>query len=378
MTIEVSSTVSAGVASGASSHPSARSHDSVEAAKEVGSALEAVILDVGHGNCAILRDGERCMVVDAPKGTTLFDVLEQSEIWEIEHLILSHMDEDHIKGATRLLWDARFRIGTIWYNPNGMQKSRTFEHLRKQVAESAAAGRVSARLEINSVNPKVIAVGRVRADVLHPDFEMASTGPTSYSSRFGKLTANTLSVALRISLDGANAVLLPADMDRIALDRILSLGVDLSAPVLVFPHHGGRPGDQHLAEFAEMMCAAVSPNVVIFSMERGGRYSNPAPEIVDGVRKAAPRAHIACTQFSTHCQWRNSTGPGRGVVSSSDRPAAGRQVGSCCAGTLAVIKTDSGVIFDPPLNRHLEFIKLHVADSLCKQGEVPSQRPSSN
>ncbi|MEU6685865.1 MBL fold metallo-hydrolase [Streptomyces sp. NPDC046832] len=372
MTVEGASHVTAGVSL---TSPSKQAHGLGNGDP---TPLEALILDVGHGNCAILRDGNQCMVIDAPKGGTLFDTLEQAGIWRIEHLILSHMDEDHIKGATRLLWDARFTIGTIWYNPNGMQKSRTFEHLRKQVAESAVAGRVNARLEINSINPKRISVGRVGVDVVHPDFEMASTGPTSYSSRFGRLTSNTLSVALRVSLDGHHAVLLPADMDRIALDRILGLGVDLTAPVLVFPHHGGRPGDRRLGEFAEMMCAAVSPSVVVFSMERGGRYLNPAPEIVSGVRKAAPRAHIACTQFSMHCRWRDASGPKSSTVGASVRPAAGQSMGSCCAGTLAVVKTDSGIVFDPPLNRHLEFIQQNVADSLCKQGEVPLQRPSSN
>lgn len=41
---------------------------------------ELIVLDVGHGNCAILRDTEAVTVIDCPPGTTLLDTLEQLEI----------------------------------------------------------------------------------------------------------------------------------------------------------------------------------------------------------------------------------------------------------------------------------------------------------
>jgi hypothetical protein len=36
---------------------------------------ELIVLDVGHGNCALLRDTEAVTVIDCPPTTTLLDTL---------------------------------------------------------------------------------------------------------------------------------------------------------------------------------------------------------------------------------------------------------------------------------------------------------------
>ncbi|CAL9510216.1 hypothetical protein SUDANB32_03609 [Streptomyces sp. enrichment culture] len=332
--------------------------------------LEAVVLDVGHGNCTVLRDGDRCAVVDAAPGSTLFDELEQQGIKTVEHLVLSHADLDHMGNAVKLLWDQRFSVKALWYNPDGMKSSKAWERLARQALLMYRSGQLPPPQPVHSATGDSLSFGRVKVQVLHPDIELWTHGPTKQSTSLGMLTANTLSVVLHVSLSAEPAALLAADIDALALERMLDLDGIPKAPVLVFPHHGGLCGDGDPKRFAKALCDAVQPDVVLFSMARGGRYENPNPQIVEGVRESAPNAHIACTQLSSHCH--------KDIVMMSRqdlsrRPAAGRSTGACCAGSVSVEWTDSGIQLHPTPGTHRAFVDL-VTDPLCRRAPVPGPR----
>ena len=53
---------------------------------------ELIILDVGHGNCALIRDANNVIVVDCPPGGTLAETIENLAIKEILHILISHSD----------------------------------------------------------------------------------------------------------------------------------------------------------------------------------------------------------------------------------------------------------------------------------------------
>ncbi|MGW0757229.1 ComEC/Rec2 family competence protein [Streptomyces sp. NPDC002814] len=343
---------------------------------EITSTLEVVVLDVGHGNCAVVRDDDHCVVIDAPPGTTLFDELERCGITSIDHLVLSHSDLDHMGSAVKLLWDTRFTIGTIWYNPDSTKQSRAWQNLARQAHLRYREGHLlNGQRNLNTASTAELSFSnRVTIEVVHPDLEMATLGPSDTVTPLGKLTPNTLSAVLRISLEGEPAVLLPADIDALALRRMISLNENIAARVLVFPHHGGKAKTSDSRLFASSLCKAVQPDLVIFSMARGGRFSNPDPEMVSGVRSAAPNAHIACTQLSTHCHRET---PLPGVQQHLNLHAsAGSSAGSCCAGTVTVSHTPSGLQISPSLERHKQFIDL-LERPICRASviELPSPRP---
>jgi len=92
-------------------------------------------------------------------------------------------------------------------------------------------------------------------------------------------------------------LLLPGDMDWVGLDNLLEACPQPNARVLVFPHHGGTPHGGREREFARTHVPGVKPELVLFSIGRGV-HNTPRPEIVAGVRAAAPSAHVMCTQLS--------------------------------------------------------------------------------
>ena len=60
------------------------------------------ILDVGHGQCVVLQDARGTVIFDAGSGPTLLEFLHESGIAEIDAVIISHADADHLSGLVSL------------------------------------------------------------------------------------------------------------------------------------------------------------------------------------------------------------------------------------------------------------------------------------
>ncbi len=324
--------------------------------------LDVTILDVGHGNSALVRDGDICAVIDAAPGSTVLDELEAIGCQHIEHLVISHSDKDHAGGGATLLLDDSRTIGTVWFNADGEKQSEIWQRLLRAVHTRYRRGGLAGQQSIHIESGQVLRCGRARLEVSHPSILMAGTGPTGRTSPYGKLTTNAVSVVIRVHLAEQPAVLLGADMDATSLQSIQELGSELRAPVLVFPHHGGLPGKSDPREFARTLSRLVEPDLVVFSIKSGLRPSNPDPRIVAGVREGAPDAHIACTQLSIHCHASDTPLPHNHLAS---RAAAGRRIGRCCAGTITVAYTADGLAYDPPLESHRKFVSAFVGTPLC-------------
>lgn len=186
-------------------------------------------------------------------------------------------------------------------------------------------------------------------------------GPGSTYHSAGKIDANSVSAIISVSVGDTRIALLPADVDGIGLEDLLNTGRDLSAQVLVYPHHGGRPGSRTSPrEFGEKLLSAVQPRMVVFSIGRE-MYSNPNPDIVRLLRKMLPDARIACTQLSKHCAVESVGHSGSHLESAFAR---GKQRHECCAGTI-IVPLDEPSAPLPQTESHLDFIRSHAPTALC-------------
>lgn len=332
--------------------------------------LSATILDVGHGNSAVVRDGDLSAVIDAAPGDIVLRELERIKAKRIEHLVISHSDQDHAGGGPRVLLDDARTIGIVWFNADAMKNTKIWRRLLMAVQTRVRRGGCDGHQMLHTEIPQTLRCGRARLEVCHPSILMAGTGPTADSEEFGKLDTNTLSIVIRVHLDEKAAVLLAADMDAKALAHIQDNGRDLRAPVLVFPHHGGLPGSGDPESFARTLTELVAPQLVIFSIRSGLRPANPHRGIVTGVRRGAPNAHIACTQLSVHCHDRDQlVSEGHLAVS----PADGRKSGRACAGSIVIASTPQGLVIDPSVVKHRAFVDVGVSTPLCR-AILPLQR----
>ncbi len=75
------------------------------------------ILDVGHGNITILRDGYDVVVVDCgARGSSLLEYLTRENISSINVIFLSHADQDHIGGLLTVLASSEFEVKEVYIN----------------------------------------------------------------------------------------------------------------------------------------------------------------------------------------------------------------------------------------------------------------------
>lgn len=117
------------------------------------------------------------------------------------------------------------------------------------------------------------------------------------------------------------------------------ISMPMNAPILVFPHHGGRPGTCNPAKFVKDICAAVGPETVIFSVDRT-KYELPRDDVVQAVRACCAGVRIACTQLSDQCA---NVVPADNPAHLVDVYAHGKESKCCCAGTIVISLADSTV-----------------------------------
>jgi competence protein ComEC len=321
-----------------------------------------VVLDVGHGSSAVLHDTRGVVVIDAGLRSTLDDYLQSSRTTDVVALLISHSDADHLAGASNVLLSEYIRVSAVYLNPDSDKASVAFLAFRRALAASRERNGTAVFTQLTSTTGKTISVGDATIEVLAPGISLATAGNGGTDLKGRRIKPNTMSAVVRISLRERHVALLTGDMDETALEHFLEENKDVTAEVLVFPHHGGLPGPGDPKVFATSLAKAVNPDVILFSTGRGKKNVNPHPDIVAALIEACPAAHIGCTQLSTQC---SANAPTAGKHLSS-LPSAGAGAGKCCMGTIE-IDIGSSKNFLPVLNEHLEFVKKSVPTALCLQ-----------
>jgi beta-lactamase superfamily II metal-dependent hydrolase len=71
---------------------------------------ELIVVDVGHGSCALLRDIHGTVIIDCGTGSTLVDTLDYLHVRDISSILISHADQDHIGGIIALLSKRELKV----------------------------------------------------------------------------------------------------------------------------------------------------------------------------------------------------------------------------------------------------------------------------
>lgn len=321
---------------------------------------ELLIVDVGHGNCAILRDTQAVTVIDCGyDGITLIETLARLGINEIDHVLISHADIDHIGGLEPLVRE--FPIRNIYLNADASKRGRTWKIILRTLELAERSG-TEVHIGLTSRYSKKIISGEVDIEILAPSASIAASGPGGIDQDGHTLASNSMSVVIGLIHNSHRVALLPGDMDEIGLNHLQKNHKDLEAQILVFPHHGGNPGSADGTEFAQSLCKLVQPDLVIFSLQRE-LYANPKENIVHGVVTALPNVHIVCTQLSQKCSPVLSSAD---LSHINDLPAQGFISNFCCGGTIRIKLNGYQTIYTPARVLHQQFVK-GLASPLCLQ-----------
>jgi beta-lactamase superfamily II metal-dependent hydrolase len=326
---------------------------------------ELIILDIGHGNCAIVRDTEGVIVIDSAHGATLIETLAHLSIREISHILISHADEDHIAGIIDILLDKNIKVSNLYINSDAQRRTRTWEALRRAVRDARQRSGTRVVVGLTTELTNQLNVGQVKVEILAPTPELAMSGAGGQDLQGRRLNPNSISAVIGLVHDSHRVAILAADIDQVGLNNLLQERCDLRADILVFPHHGGRPGGADSKAFAQQLCDLVQPNLVIFSIARG-RFGNPREDIVEGVVTSLPTAHILCTQLSSKCA---DSVPDSEPAHLNALPARGRASKSCCGGTVSIKIAGNKTTYAAGIAAHQQFID-RVSNPLCRRFRV--------
>lgn len=319
------------------------------------------ILDVGHGNSAVISDENATIVIDAgPKGTVL-EYLNEIGASKVDVVLISHADQDHVAGLLGLLACEEIEVDHVRVNTDSMKGSAIWDDLVFELAQLDEKGDVDFQVTLVAGSGEKFTCAGVELEVLAPTKYLAAKGPGSADRSGRKITSNSISAVVRLVAGGEPIVLLPGDMDQTSLDNLLESGVDMRARTLVYPHHGGHSGTGKDEDFVRTLVGAVGPENVVFSIGRG-RYGNPKESVLGVLKKDFSGLRILCTQLSEHCA---SAVPAAAPNYVRSVVAQGRDTRKCCAGSI-VIDPCEGNIVRPERAEHEAYIDNCAPTALCR------------
>ena len=229
------------------------------------------LLDVGQGLAAVIRTQNYTLVYDTGAKwndnsdigqTVVVPFLRTQGIHEIDKLLISHGDNDHIGGAQSLLKNLPI-TEIITSVPEKFIKTKTNS---VRLCQAGQYWRWDA----------------VEFKILHP--------PVHYLAH-----SNNRSCVLKIITAGGS-LLLPGDIEAAAESNLLNYAYsDLAADILIVPHHGSQTSST--AAFIQ----AVKPKIALFSVAYKNRFRLPKPAIVQRYHrygiKTWTTAQVGAIQF---------------------------------------------------------------------------------
>ncbi len=213
------------------------------------------LLDVGQGLSAVVRTREHTLIFDTgPRFSAAFDTgeavvapyLRTQNIRDIDMLVISHSDNDHRGGAESVL--------------------RALKVRRVLSSEPEPDLPIAADVCLRGMHWRW---DDVEFEIVHP-----TTEP------LGKL--NNRSCVLRVR-SRYGSVLLPGDIEKRGEKYLLTQQEELSANVLVAPHHGSKTSSH------EAFIEAVYPTHVVFPVGYRNRFHHPHPTVVDRYKESGAR-----------------------------------------------------------------------------------------
>ena len=131
------------------------------------------VMETGKSDCILIKLDDTIIMIDTADADDygeICDMLESLGVAKIDHLILTHFDNDHIGSAARVIED--FEIGQV-YMPNYVRDSGLYRSLMASIikrGETITVNRLNDDTEISlPVGSMWINVSRVYPELSHED-----------------------------------------------------------------------------------------------------------------------------------------------------------------------------------------------------------------
>jgi competence protein ComEC len=230
-------------------------------AKPAADSARLIVFDVGQGLSVVVQTRNHALLYDTGPGFSgdadsgnriLLPALRGMGIAQLDVLVLSHDDIDHIGGTESIL--------------KGIPVTNIISSLQNPHPKLKLATHNEACVDGQSWD-----WDGVHFEMLHP----TASGNTKVFEH-----DNERSCVLRIS-SAQHSVLLTADIEQLSETRLLKLHArELPATLLVVPHHGSKSSS------SQAFVDAVHPRYAVFTAGYLNRFGHPKAEIAERYRAA--------------------------------------------------------------------------------------------
>lgn len=217
------------------------------------SGLDAVILDVGQGQCIVLKSGDDFAVIDC--GSSWADAAESASqqlqamgCSSLDYLILTHYDNDHVSGAESLL--NRERPEYLLVSPDAEDAG-----VQKTILSAAEA------------------VGTEVIDIYNRRSLVFGNGEIVIYPPVGKKTDNERGISV-LAASGEDSLFITGDMSQETEKLLMKTYALAEADVLVVGHHGAKNAT------SERLLDVLNPKVACISVG-SNQYGHPHADTLE-------------------------------------------------------------------------------------------------
>ncbi len=231
----------------------------------VDGTMELHVIDIGQGDSLLIKTSEGCILIDSGDKKSeyeeaLLSYLKAEGVAELEYVIFTHMDADHIGNAVPVLQGVEVkRVIMPDLDESDIPTTNVFENM-------IAALEADEGIEvISAAAGTVYTLGGMTMKVLGPLGDDYPNGDR-----------NNYSVCVRLDY-GETSFLLTGDAEERAEEEMLARYKkgELDCDFFKAAHHGSS--GSNTAAFL----AAVSPDMVAVSCGEGNKYGHPHAEAME-------------------------------------------------------------------------------------------------
>lgn len=230
------------------------SQESQQVATSIASGeMKVTYIDIGQGDATLIQTKDAAMLIDTgeyEEKNTLMAELTAAGVEELDYLILTHPDADHI-GAGDVVVE-NYPVKNVMM-PDLERDTKAYEYTMEAIENA----------DIHVIHPEVgeeYELGDARFVVIGP-YEVSEDD------------TNNSSVSIKL-VHGSNTFLFTGDAEEAEEGEMVSDHIDLECDVLKCGHHGSRTAT------SDRFLAAADPTWAVISCGEDNQYGFPHADVV--------------------------------------------------------------------------------------------------
>lgn len=218
-------------------------------------------IDVGQGNCTLVKSGDSAMLIDAgevDKGKDVVSYLKALKIKKLDYIIVSHQHSDHMGGIVEVL-NSDIEVGKI---------------IMPKIPEKLTPTSYTYTNLLTSIKEKGLLVRAARDE----EFYVGNVTVNTYAMKEDYSDLNNYSVVTKFKTNAGSFIIM-GDLEKAAEKELLNKNADLSVDVILLGHHGSSSSS------GDKLLKSVNPSCAVISVGANNKYGHPNDSTIERVKK---------------------------------------------------------------------------------------------